>query len=137
MRIVDVLREGENKQNRWLLLIDDKPVAHYPNRPEAVKIKQQLTRKLGPTVKIDIVEIPANKYKFESIHPSNRDNSGWWVSRWVLYVGDESRWNRVAHYRTEEAAAKDGKDYAKKHGGSYKVELEDVPRTKYSEDAKC
>lgn len=136
MRILDLL-ESETS-TRWLLSINGKPAAHYPNEAEAKKIKKQLTLKLGKQYKIEIKPVTTDELKSkkitEAMFPGNRDDSGRWVSRWVLYVEDGSQWKKVAHYRTEEAATDDGEDYVQRHGGEYKVDLEDVPKTKYSED---
>lgn len=138
MRINDVLNENETAQTRWLLIINGKPAAHYPSKNEAAEIKRELTLKLGSDYKIEIKSITTDELKKkkieEAMHPSNRDNSGYWVTRWVLYVDDNNKWKAVAHYRTEESAEEVGKEYTKQHGGKYKVEMQDVPKTKYSED---
>lgn len=61
MRIVDVL-ESDNR-TRWLLSIDGKPAAHYPSKAEAIKIKRELTVKLGMKHVIEIKEVPRDQLK--------------------------------------------------------------------------
>lgn len=136
MRILDLLENDTS--TRWLLSIDGKPAAYYSSEKEAKKVKQKLTLKLGMQYNIEIKSVTIDQLRakkiMEAMFSGNHDDSGWWVSRWVLYVGDDSKWNKVANYRTEQAATNDGKDYVQLHGGKYKVDLEDIPKTKYSEN---
>lgn len=133
----EILHEN-NPTERWLLIIDDKPGAYYDSEQEAKKIKAAITRKHGLKYKIEIKRVARDKYKIndvkESLISSNRDTSGSWVSRWVLYIRDATGWKPIAHFRTEDAARTEGRAYAEEFGSTYKVELKDVPKTQYSED---
>lgn len=135
MRVKDVITESGT---RWLLIIDGKPVAHYPNKIEANNMKRQLTLKLGMKYKIEIREVPADEYRIgEALVPANRDESGRWATRWVLSVRRGNNWEPVALYRTQAEAEEQKQELTAALGKRYRIEMVDYPKTQYTEDATC
>jgi hypothetical protein len=127
----------ENEENteqkfRWLIKINDQPAAHYPSESEALSIKKQLKRKLGPAVNIEIEKIPANKYKMsETLNPDNELPSLPTEKTHMIYKYVGNSWKPLVRFPTRQEAEEYCKDLETNTPGKYKIKSITYPKTQY------
>jgi hypothetical protein len=124
--------ENTEQQFRWLIKINDKPAAHYPSESEALNIKNQLKRKLGPAVNIEIEKIPAKKYKIaETLNPGNELPSLPTEQTHMIYKYASNSWKPLVRFPTRQEAEEYCTELESKTSGKYKIKSITYPKTQY------